>query len=1313
LPDVRQKMISTIFYFKLLQDMKQFFAACALFFVSGALWAQQPVVIRHQFDWEDQPQVFTIGDESVERWDFQGSVSSSEHPSLAFFVQRFPIGGYGSLRVEVLSARYESFDRKPSADDERLGEALEFETVVERERNGYFGKLIFVPIVRRGGSFERLLEVELRVSLQSQPPLSFRDNTGQSVLADGEIYKIAVSQTGVHKLTYNFLRNTLGMNLDNIDPRQIKLYGNGGGLLPFFAGAERIDDLEENAIRIVGEEDGRFGTNDYLLFYAEGPDKWRYNEALQEFIMEKNIYAAENYYFIKVSPGNGKRVAPAPAPAAAAYTATSFDDYARLEDDRVNLMHQWDKGQGSGQIWYGDHFRVARQYSYNNAFSFPDLLTEEPAKLRAAMAMRARAASRFFVDLDGQSYQSEAAGSVPAIGGNDNTTQYARRAGLSSTATLAGPNISFTVRYPHPQGTGDQSEGWLDFVQLNVRRALRMAGMQMAFRDQRTLAFPTAAFVLEGANSNIAVWDVTNPLQPALVDAQREGQQLRFRANTEVLREFIAFDGTQALLSARAAGKIPNQNLHALNEVDLIILSPEDFLGEAQRLAQHRRSHSGFAVEVVELGQVFNEFASGRRDPTAIRDFARMLSLRNPRFRYLLLFGDGSFDTRDIYGLGGDFIPTYQREALHPIDAYPSDDYYGLLDSDNSIDPLGGILNIAIGRLPVKNQQEATNAVDKIIHYDSSPEVLGDWRNRLIFVGDDNDIRPGYFDIDHYEQADRIAEALNARIPHLNLDKTYIDAFPQIASAGGERAPLSTEALNRAIFRGALVVTYLGHGGPRGWAQERVLSIPDILGWENFDRLPIFITATCTFTGFDDPTFTSGGEETFLNPRGGAIALLTTVRAVFANQNETLTRKALDFLFERNESGGVLSVGEAYRRGKNDLTGSFNISNSRKFALIGDPSMLVALPRYQVATTEVNSRPVDAGSPDTLRALQKVTIEGVVQDQNGQLLTGFNGIIYPTVFDKARMVATLGHGNNRIYNYRVQNNVLFRGRASVTGGRFSFTFVVPKDIDYQFGPGKISYYAADGSRYEDAAGGFEGIIIGGTDPNALADDRGPQVDVYMNTENFIFGSITNPNPLLLVKLEDDNGINVVGNSIGHDLEGVLNDDTQNTIVLNDFYESELDDHTKGIVRYPLSRLPEGRHNIRIKAWDVANNPSEGYTEFIVATSAEVALQRVLNYPNPFTDYTCFQFDHNLANQEIDIMIQIFTISGRLVKTLQATTFTDGALRRDDCIEWDGRDDYGDRLARGVYLYRVKVRALNAGGASLSGESEFEKLVILK
>jgi hypothetical protein len=983
-----------------------------------------------------------------------------------------------------------------------------------------------------------------------------------------------------------------------------------------------------------------------------------------------------------------------------------------MEEERFNLLHEWSKAQGSAQHWYGDQFKVTRSYDYPDEFRFPNLINTEGVKVRGRFAGRARVGSFFFVDVDGQTIQSEEASRVTSINGpSDNTQSFADDTKLEGSVFLSSPNptIPITVRYPHPQGTGDESEGWIDWIQLRVRRQLMMEGDEMAFRDLRTLDYPNATFELQAA-SGLFIWDITNPLQPVRQEVVSNGNLLSFGVSTTELREFIAFDPGASLQVPEPVGQVPNQNLHGLTDVDMIVVYPQELEASALRLASHRATHNNITVEAIEVGQIYNEFASGRAEPTAIRDFARMLYDRSDRFQYLLLFGDGSFDNRDLYGLGVNFLPTFQKEGFNPVETYPTDDYYAILYGSSTSEPLSGDLQIAVGRLPVKNTQEADEVVDKIIRYDTEREAMGDWRNRLVFVGDDDD---GPQDSDHSVDADDVAENVRESSDVFNQSKIYIDAFPQESTPGGERVPQATERINQSVFRGALVMTYLGHGGPKGWAQERILNISDIFSWDNNSQLPIFLTATCTFAGYDDPTFVTAGEEVLLNASGGAAGLLTTVRAVYANANKELTNRALSYLLRKDDQGRPLPLGIAFRNSKNDLGSNFTIDNSRKFTLLGDPAMPIALPRYEVNTIAIGEPASDTAALDTLRALQQVTIRGEITDQDGNRVESFNGIIYPTIYDKAQMVNTLGQGANVVRQYRIQQNIIFKGRASVSNGSFEFSFVVPKDINYELGFGKISYYAADESQMIDAACSFSNFLIGGTDPNAVADDQGPKVEVFMNTQDFVFGSAVNPNPTLLVRLSDDNGINVVGNSIGHDLEGVLNEDTQNTYLLNDFYESDLDDYTAGEVRYPMKDLPEGRHRISVKAWDVANNSSEGYTEFVVAQSEEVALQQVLNYPNPFTDRTCFQFDHNLANQDIEVLIQIYTVSGRLVKTLQTTMFTDGALRQDDCIEWDGRDDFGGRLARGVYLYKVKVRAANTGASQLSGESDFEKLVILK
>lgn len=1275
-------------------------------FLCTPLFGENPILIQEKLQWSDEPVSFKIVDQNVERWSFKGAVVSDEHPNLAFLVKRFPIDGNGELRITVRNSTFEPFDWKDDYDKSLITDQLNIKTSVEKDRRKYFGKITLLPIIKKGNRYERLVSVELQVDLIPKTIITPRDpfGTETSALSDGEIYKIAVQQNGIHRISYDFLRN-LGINVDQINPNQIQLFGNGGGMLPFYTEAERIDDLEENHIKIVGGNDGSFDSGDYILFYAEGANKWSYDPGEQIFEMQKNIFEDKNYYFIKIGSANGNRLQDQNSLDQTAFTTTSFDDYARLEEDKVNVFHAWSRAEGSGQKWYGDHFKVVRDYTYNDVFNFPNLITSTPIKVKVEMILRAENSSRFTLEVNGQRNNSSLAARVSQLSGSsDNTIDYAKLARFDESISVNSDQINININYPI---TGRDSEAWLDFIQINAKRQLLMSGSQMAFRDLTTLDFASTTFQLGNANSDIEIWDITDPLHPKLQTTSASGNNLIFGVNTESLREFIAFQKNQNFPTPEAVGKIDNQNLHAITDADMAIVYHPDFEEQVLRLAQHRNDISNLSVVLIRIDQLYNEFASGSADPTAIRDFAKLLYNRSERFRFLLLFGDGSFDFKNFYEKGDNFIPVYQRESTNPLFAFPTDDYFGILNGSNPTNPLSNDLSIAVGRLPVKSAEEAQTVVDKIVRYETNPLTLGDWRNRMVFVGDDED---NYI---HTRDANQIADDLVNQFPNINLDKIYLDAFPQVSTPGGDRFPDATEALNNSIFKGILTVTYLGHGGPQGWAQERVLNISDILGWRNENRLPLFVTATCSFTGYDDPGITTAGEEVLLNPKGGAIGLFTTVRAVFANQNAELTETAMEKLFER-PGNQIPTIGEVMRNAKNTFTGSSIVLNSRKFALIGDPALQLAIPEFEVGTTLIDAHDVSDGQVDTLRALQRVNVEGIIKDASGQVNTNFNGIIIPTVFDKAVTTKTLGQDRTSPEReFQIQKNIIFKGRASVTNGRFKFSFVVPRDINFAFGKGKISYYASDETNLIDAAGSYENIVIGGTNPNALADDQGPKVDVFMNTEDFAFGGLTDNAPTLLVKLEDDFGINVVGNSIGHDLEGILDDNTQNVLLLNDFYESELDNPGKGTVRFPLSKLEDGRHSIRVKAWDVANNSAEGYTEFVVASSENVALEHVLNYPNPFTDFTCFQFDHNLTNLELDILIQIYTVSGRLVKTIEHTMISDGAIRRDNCIQWDGKDDYGDQLGKGVYLYKVKVRSASLPNAELNGESDFERLVILK
>ncbi|MBI1226418.1 MAG: type IX secretion system sortase PorU [Bacteroidetes bacterium] len=1278
----------------------------ALFTVTTAL-AAPPTVVQRSLQWSDEVKMMPYEDstEPVNLLRFKGAVYNASHNTLPYFSERFPIPTYGDFMVSFGNMVFEPLEKTPSPDDEAIVEQINITTSIEKDRSDYFGRVMFMPIRKVGeGHYEKLVSFELRLDFAAKPqPIKPRGgNTFTSVLSEGEVYKFSTKETGVYKLDFDFLKNKLGIPIESIDPRTIKIYGNGGGILPELTDAPRADDLVENAIEIVGESDGNFDAGDFILFYGQGPDKWYYDNNGQVFNYPKNFYSKENFYFIKIGGTNGLRIQDQASLTGATYSTTTFSDFIRYEKESFNLLHDWVYGQGSGRQFFSDYYKVKTEDDFSNELQVPNLVPNEPVKLAAAFAARIAQNNNanFSIIANGKTMTS---GNFGRTSGGT-TDAFASLVSLNGEFTPTSSDLSIQLKFNRPENTFN--EGWLDYIELNLRRQLLMTGDQMVFRDLRSVGNAVTNFKLGNATDNLVVWNITDPLVPHRQVASLSGTDLSFGAATDTLAEFIAFNSSN-FLQAEAIGKIENQNYHAIDNVDLAIVYHKDFVEQAERLAEHRRQFSGLSVVTVDIEKLYNEFSSGRKDATAIRDFARMLYDRNPnRFKAILLFGDASFDSRDIYKLGGDFVPTLETPlSTNPIFSYPTDDYFTLLSDGEGQNLSTGALDIAVGRIPVKDAAEAKSVVDKIIYYDVEPENLRDWRNRVAFVGDDEDSNT------HTGDADKIAVKIGGKNPNLNIDKVYLDAFPQVSTSGGVRVPLATDAINNDVFKGVLAMIYLGHGGTKGWTQERVLKIEDILSWRNLDKMPIIITATCSFAGYDNPASVTAGELCLLNEKGGAIALYTTVRPVFAGDNANLTEKAVDTLFYKLNNERP-TIGEVLRLSKNKLG---NDSNTQKFTLLGDPTQKLALPNFQVATTIINDHPIDTAIVDTIKALQKVTIEGEVRDDNGSLLTNFNGVVYPTIYDKSIKYQTLAQDpGSPLFNFDLQKNVIFKGRASVKSGKFKFTFVVPKDIDYNFGNCKLSYYAADESQMEDAAGNYKGIIVGGTDENALADDKGPKVEVFMNNESFVFGGITNPNPVLLAKLEDDNGINVIGNSVGHDLAGILDKNSQNTYKLNDFYEAALDDYTKGEVRYPLYSLAEGRHQIKVQAWDIANNPAEGYTEFLVVTSAEVALKHVLNYPNPFTTSTCFMFEHNQAGQDLDVMVQIYTISGRLIKTLEERINSTGYRLGDgDCIQWDGRDDYGDPLAKGVYVYKVKVKSANTGDVLLEGESNFEKLVILK
>jgi hypothetical protein len=1202
----------------------------------------------------------------------------------------FEPGYYPGYKVTLTDMQFEPLTGKELRELKNagiIGSEIELRQEWHMVRGNPALSVSFVPVRRNPltGTIEKLISFSYSF-VQQDPPFKSLDSPlaqlypGNSVLSTGTWVMVKTTEDGIYRLTYNDL---VDMGIPN--PANVRVFGNGNRMLPKDNTAAMVTDLIENRI-YVSSGSGVFGPGDYILFYGQGPVSWDLNQVTGIFEHRQHLYSDGSFYFITSSSGGKGRIETRNAPSQqAAIFIEEFDDYQFHQQRLRNLV-------SSGREWRGEEFKGVTTRTFS--FTFPNLNTERQVRLKWKATARSPVASSF-VAIHNSSVVDQL--NLARVVMGSKTTAYADEKEGTASFTATGNRIDLSIRYN--QGT-PSAEGWLDYILLNARRSLAMTGSQMHFRDRLTAGDGRVGeFRISNTPTAVRVWDVTDPFDIAEVSTARSGSVTVFRESTARLNQYIAFTGS-GYLRPEMIGRVNNQDLHAIRSTDLVIVSHPDFLAAASRLADHRRKNDGLRVVIVTPQQVYNEFSSGKPDLSSIRNFMKMLYTRaadeSEMPRYLLLFGKGTNDNRPGNPSGLNFIPTFQsRNSIHPVLSFVSDDFFGLLDEGEGELPGGnnlqGLLDIGVGRLPVTTPEQANAVVNKIIGYESHS---GDWQNYLCFIGDDGD-----FNL-HMEQADILAERVRSVYPVFNIEKLYLDAWPRIGTSVGQRFPGVNNAISERIRKGALIINYTGHGNELRLADENIIDVNDVRSWRNNDRLPVFMTATCDFSRFDDPARVSAGEWAFLNPSGGAIAMFSTTRLVYAYENFLLNQSFYRFILEKQHNGREMRLGDVMRLTKNDTPGSLN---KRNFVLLGDPSMELAIPEYRVGYTTINETPVTQPS-DTLKALSKITITGEITDEYNNRLNNFNGIVYNTIFDKINQVTTLGNDGSTRMTFETRNNIIYKGKSSATGGTFSFSFIVPRDIAYHYGPGKISSFASNGQSA--ASGFFKEIIVGGSNPDAAEDNEGPVIELFINDRNFISGGITNQSPRLLAFLSDSSGINTVGTGIGHDITLTLNNDPNSLIVLNEYYSADPDSYQFGTIEYPFSDLKEGNYNIRLKAWDVHNNSSEAALDFTVSKSSEFLVDRVFNYPNPFTGYTAFHFEHNRPDTSIDVLIQVFTVTGRLVKTLQ--TSINGTGFKPDPIPWDGLDDYGDRIGRGVYIYRIRLRTADGQTAE-----KYERLVILK
>jgi hypothetical protein len=1074
-----------------------------------------------------------------------------------------------------------------------------------------------------------------------------------SVLSKGGWYKLAVPREGIYKIDKSLLT---GMGL-NGNLSEVRLYGTGGRMLPESNAMSRQDDLPE--VALMEEED-------YLLFYAPGPHSWQYQGG--NFTHTANLYADTAWYFLTTGSGTGKRMAQDLSVPAAALIVNSFDYHAFYENDSINFL-------SSGKQWWGTVFNSVQPLRNIN-FTLP--LMPYSLKIGARVAARSTGTSRFSI-LSG----SNMIGSIGLSPVSGNIFEsFASVASGYYTATPAGTSVPVTLSYT-PGGSGAQ--GWLDYLTVQARCPLQLpADEPLFFRDMASvMAGQTAQFRIEQASNQTVVLDVTDPLQPVRIKTQLTGATLTFSRDCSTLHEYAAFS-KQGYLQPVPAGVVANQDLHAISGADMLIVTTAALQPAAIKLAAWHGTHDGLNVKVVTVNEIYNEFGAGSPDPVAVRDFVKMCYDRGG-LRYLLLFGDASYDYKNRVAGNTNMVPTWQSAiSADPIYAYPSDDFFGFLDDADDINDNSrtNLLDVAIGRLPVQRPSQAEAVVTKIIGY-NVPANYGRWQQHITIVADDGD------DNLHLQDAESMSDIVRAQWPAGDVKKMYLDAYPKIADAGGSRYPAVNNAIAEDIFEGTLIWNYTGHGSYSRLAEEVVLEESSMADWKNDGKLPLFITATCDFAPFDNPAYVSLGEKLLLKEQGGGIALMTTTRTVFSASNKVMNANYLQKLLTPGPDGRMPTLGEAAMRAKNQTYATYiDIPNNRKFQLLGDPALTLAFPRYHVVTDSVNGKAV-GDIPDTLKAMGRYTVKGHLEDEQGIRQDNYKGTLYTTLYDKPALQYTLGNdGGSTKTAYYQQQHILYRGQQTIENGQFSCTFVVPADIDYQSGAGALRFYAANSIT---AAGGvFSGVQIGGTADDIKQDESGPVIKAYLDNEYFRNGGLTGENPVLLLHLKDDQGINTSGYGIGHDLIATLDNDEGKYYILNNFFEATTDSYQEGKVRFPLYDLSEGAHTMVVKAWDTHNNSGKTTLQFRVVKSSGMTLGKAGCYPNPFHDQTQFTFEHNQQEQALDVTVKIYTVTGQQIKTIRHA-INDGGSRYVGA-SWNGTTDSGARVSPGMYIYSILVTA---------------------
>jgi hypothetical protein len=1133
----------------------------------------------------------------------------------------------------------------------------------------------------------------------------FRDNSRgrslflNSMLSAGDWYKIEIKDNGdgksegIYKITKSFLEGA-GINLSGVDPRTIKVYGNGGALLKEDMALPRPYDLEEIAVYFEGEADGVFNTDDHILFYGKSVNSWSYDSTANIYRHLLNYYSRSNYYWICLNtPNNGKRMQSINSEnGASPYIPSSFTEKLFYEPEENNLI-------GEGNLWLS--FRKSPGQSFEWNISLNGLEAGSNIYYNVKLAARTICPnSSYFLVKDDYSTMSEFSFPIGCViaGFNEWINTQSNSFVVNASQKTNGEQVKLRSTF---YASNSESEGYVDYHEILYKRRFNsVAGDFIKFDSPDTnslVEYNVSSFT----NDNIRVFDATVHNEVKLIQPiSSSASNVKFQ-KTEIanqLSSYFVVGQTGYKNPTSISSRVGNQNLHGITDgASFIIITHKDFISAAERIKSRRENGGPSNPEylktlIITTDQIYNEFSGGVLDAVAIRDFVKFAFDTWPeRPSYVCLLGDGGFDYKNIQTQGGNYVPAWEKTDpnIHQVYGLTTDDFFvNVIRGPEIVDRP----DLAVGRIPANSIADANTYIDKISEYESG-QNNGYWKNKMLFVADDeHTTAPNCEYIYHLSQCETLGEEFAPA--YIDKIKVYLVTYPTVITPQGRRKPQVNADIAKYWNEGVLNIHYTGHGSPDVWAHEYVLEKDNILSMlANPNRYPFVSIASCDMSKFDNPANQSAGELFMMASRKGAIGTVAASRPVYAATNAAFFYSVFSNLYIPRDTLLLQKrFGTALFNTKQQISYQ---DNDAKYILMCDPTIRVQMPRFR---SHVDS--ISGLTGDTMKALSRIKIYGSIIRPDSSKWTDYNGKMVLKIYDTDKQVVYNEDCSPIIeHHFRQNGGIIYSGTQTVTNGNWVAEYIVPRDISYLNQPGRLINYFYN-TEY-DGAGINRNFIVGGINPDAEIDSVGPRISLFLNNRNFRTGDIVSENFKLIADLFDESGINTTG-TIGHKIEAIFDGNENNKYDLTTFYNSD-SSYTSGSLEYDFSSIAAGRHNMRLRAWDTYNNSSEALIDFEVSSNGTLQVMNIYNYPNPFRDNTAFTFQHNYPS-DINVKIKVYTVAGRMIKEIDKPNISDKFV----VIDWDGKDQDGETLGNGVYIYKLTVESADGGSVTNTG-----KLAVLK